>query len=335
MPAESRQLTDFPDRYDAMLVKELRQGLRARWFVVPFILVHLVALGSVWLEYHLTQSGTALFGDSDSGHRVFWGITFVAVAGVIPLRSLNSLTGEMQEGNAQLIMLAGLTRWRIVLGHWLTQMALCGLTLVSLLPYGIVRYFFGGVEATANLAALGLVICCSSAVSGILLGASGYSGWGMRIFTSALAFFFVTVPGFSLVMASSKGFSFLNGAGGVGSLMKVGIVLFTIETAAFFTVGGLQLARARLRCFIRPWEFPPSRPVVVLLSLYYLYAGIGVGATCGFGLPFAPLLMIWWVWSIDSPRRRLPAPLAPPPPRQPPPPPPSLPPPPALSALPS
>lgn len=36
-------LSDFPEWLDPMVVKELRQGLRARWFVAPFLLLQALA----------------------------------------------------------------------------------------------------------------------------------------------------------------------------------------------------------------------------------------------------------------------------------------------------
>ena len=54
--AVSQQLevkNDLPERFGAMTVKELRQGLRRGMFVVPFIVIQLLAVVATLMEFYM------------------------------------------------------------------------------------------------------------------------------------------------------------------------------------------------------------------------------------------------------------------------------------------
>lgn len=284
-----------------MTVKELRQGLRARWFVVPFVSVHIVAGAVVCIEFAAAAAHTSRA--TEAGHLAFWGLAFATVAMIFPLRGLIALTDELAGSNSQLIILTGLTRWRIAVGKWLTQMALCGLVLISLLPYAIVRYFFGGVEALGNFAALGVVAAASSAMNALMIGGSGYPTYAMRGVVIAAAYLYVALPSAGLLMWSQ--YMGLSGGGlwhFLDFLLMSSLTLGFAAAYAFYTLCGLQLTRAHLRAAVRPWEIPPNRAVMVLFLLSPFYVGAGAAFTCGFGSFFAGALLVWLVWSLDRER---------------------------------
>lgn len=292
---------DFPDWLDPMMVKELRQGLRARWFVVPFLAVQAAAAGLVWMEYWLAKVPGGNPAAVMDGGLYFWLLVHVAAALLLPLRCLGSLGEELEGGNAGLVLLAGISRWKIALGKWLTQMLLTGLVLLSLLPYGIVRYFFGGVEFAPNLAALLNVIGAAAAINALFLGASGYAHYWMRAAIALAAVAYVAV-----LAAAGWWISFAITQELTGSVVALLFILYMLLGQAamylFFTLCGLQLARAKLRESFRPWEVPPARPVLVIFFLAPLYFGLGSVVTCGMGWPVLAGLMVWWVRSIDSSR---------------------------------
>jgi hypothetical protein len=302
-PLPSR-LDDFPEWIDAMVVKELRQGLRARWFLVPFLAVHAAAVTLVWLEYLGVSSKSGIYADTGRGHMMFWGLVFLVVAGILPLRGLTSLHDEITGGNSQLIVLTGLSRWRIAAGKWLTQVVLAGLILVSLVPYAIVRYFFGGVEMLGNLAALLIVLGANSAVSALIIGASGYPGYTMRATVTGVAYVIVALPAFWLLFLTDE-LRGLDSGHFVELILTLSVAVAAAESFAFYTLCGLQLVRARLRLALRPWEIPPSRPVIILILLGQFYIMLGALVTCGFGAFVVAALMIWWVCSLDSDRVRM------------------------------
>jgi hypothetical protein len=304
---ECRAVSDFPEWMAPMMVKELRQGLRARWFVVPFVLIHAVAAALVWVEFAAGERDSTGGIEAGLGHSFFWGLAFLVVAGILPLRGLDGLAQELPGGNAQLISLTGLSRWRISVGKWLTQMALCGLTLLSLLPYAIVRYFFGGVEPTANFYALAAIIGASSALSALLIGASGYRSYLSRGLLTAATYGLVGLPGAALVV-QSRNVQLWAGENVFSLLLSISLAVGAMEFFVFYTLCGLQLTRAHLRVALWTWEIPPTRPVLMLFFFGPVYAAVVSGFTCGFGAFAIGALLIWWVSSLDRERVRLPTP---------------------------
>lgn len=61
MPAVEAWKNDLPDGFDPMTAKELRQGMRRHSFVVPFLLIHLLAL--VATSYEFAKGHDAGFSD--------------------------------------------------------------------------------------------------------------------------------------------------------------------------------------------------------------------------------------------------------------------------------
>jgi len=54
---ETSELAEFSDRFSPVFVKELRQGLRANYFVMPFIGAQVLAIIAVILEMVLGMFG--------------------------------------------------------------------------------------------------------------------------------------------------------------------------------------------------------------------------------------------------------------------------------------
>jgi len=294
------EASDFPDRVDPMVVKELRQGLRARWFVVPFIGVQAVAVGLLWMESLAMQRQGTVFASESLGHLFFWVLVYVVVGAVLPLRSLMAMEGELAGDEARLILLAGLSRWRIVMGKWITQMVLSGLVLLSLVPYGLVRYFFGGVELLPNLITLGGAVGLSAAMNALLLGASGYSSYWMRVLIGVTGLVYAGGPAVALLLMAWEGVFSGGWLGGTAQgFWMVWSGLGMALVFAYFTLTGLQLARAKLRTGTHPWEVGPARPVLTLFFLVPLYFGVLSAITCGFGFPIVAGGMLWWMWSLD------------------------------------
>lgn len=299
--ALSGVMEDFPDWVDPMVVKELRQGLRARWFVVPFLAAQAAALTLIWVEYAATLRQGTPFASVDFGHSLFWALVFVLVGVVLPLRALTGLGSEMTGEGARLMLLSGLSRWRIVLGKWLTQMFLSALVLVSLLPYGLVRYFFGGVEWLPNALTLGAALGVTAAMNALVLGASGYRDYWVRAVITLTGWVYVGAPAVAVWPFLMHG-PFPRGAG-AGRWMALAWMLWLglgmVLQFAFFCLCGLQMARTRLRVGLHPGEVAPSGPVLLVFFLAPLYLLLPALITCGLGWTLAVAVMLWWMWSMD------------------------------------
>lgn len=290
--ASRHRLQDFPDWLPAMLVKELRQGMRAAMFVTPFIAVQFMAALAVAFEARAGGSGSIL--------SAFWLIAFAVVGVLMPFRGFAALREESDGGNSALLMLGGLTRWQIVLGKWLVQMVLSALTLLSLLPYMLVRYFFGGFEIIPNALMTLNVLAASAGVSACIIGASGYRAVPLRFIVAAIGSFWVLLASgilFGGIMALELGQR-------LGGDLKTWIAgSCSLGVQILYTITGMQLGRAHLKLYLLPFEIAPTRSVVSLMIFlpFILLAG-GIG-TLFYGTPVVMAIIIWAMIRYDSPWR--------------------------------
>ncbi|MEM1085627.1 MAG: hypothetical protein AAGI48_16070 [Verrucomicrobiota bacterium] len=165
----SDRLADFSDKLSPMLVKELRQGLRAKTFVIVFLTLQ-VLLGLV-----LLSSLGAADSPQDAGHNIssiifmFFGIAALVIQ---PVRGIGALHREVQGQTIELMVLTRLSAWKIVLGKWISIVAQTGLLLAAVAPYLILRYWFGDMNLFGELMLLLLVFILSAAATGIIVGIS-------------------------------------------------------------------------------------------------------------------------------------------------------------------
>ena len=163
------KLTDFSDKLSPMLVKELRQGLRAKTFVIVFLTLQAL-LGLVLLA-SLGASGSP----QDAGHTIS-GIIFMffslAVLVIQPIRGIGTLHREVQGNTIELMVLTRLSAWKIVLGKWISIVAQSALLLAAVIPYLILRYWFGDMNLFGELILLALVFILSAIATAIVVGIS-------------------------------------------------------------------------------------------------------------------------------------------------------------------
>lgn len=164
---------DFPTWLPPMLVKELRQGLRTRGFVASLIGLHCaMIIAFLWASLlDVFQRNSAL----DVANAFFWSLTGITLGLVTPLRGLGGLRAEIDARNIDLLMLTRLNSWRIVLGKWGSLMAQAGLLVLTLLPYGVVRYFFGSVDLLTDFAGLVWMFVLCGTATALMLWLSGLS----------------------------------------------------------------------------------------------------------------------------------------------------------------
>ena len=171
-----------------MLVKELRQGLRARTFVAVFLGLQLF-LALVML-FATTASGVNGAGGVVS--RIIFLFFMLAVLVVQPLRGINALYGEIKSSTIDLMVLTRLSARRIVFGKWAAIVGQTLLLFVSIAPYLILRYFFGGMNLFAEMLALSSVLILSICLTGLSVGVSANRAILIRgLLPLAVAVFFL------------------------------------------------------------------------------------------------------------------------------------------------
>ena len=162
---------DFPGWMPPMLVKELRQGLRQRGFVGG-----LIAAQAVLLIMFSTGFATDVGNGSSSRGMIdgiFWSTMFGTLLLLAPLRALTALSAELDGRTMDLLLLTRLDSWRIVWGKWVSLMAQSLLLAVALLPYAVVRYFFGSVDILQDLSIIASLLAACAVLTAAGLWASG------------------------------------------------------------------------------------------------------------------------------------------------------------------
>ena len=165
------RLTDFSDWLSPMLVKELRQGLRSRVFVVAFVLLQatlcLVLLFSV-------------DGHSNTSSYFFWLVSAVLIVGAMPLRGFTALSDEVEDKTLDLLMITRLSSLRIAFGKWCALVVQTLLLGITLLPYVIIRYFLGGVDLALELVVLAYLLMLSCVLTALTVAFSVYPSFLVR-----------------------------------------------------------------------------------------------------------------------------------------------------------
>lgn len=201
--------SDFPDRISPMLVKELRQGLRAKTFVAMFLSLQ------IFLAVMLFSAGAA--STSDYVGSVISGIIFtffsIAVIVVQPLRGTSALSSEVKGNTIDMMVLTRLSAWRIVFGKWVAIVSQSALLLTTIIPYLILRYFFGGMNLVSEMVFLLVIFLTSMALTALTVGLSGCH--------SVIVRSLVPIIGLPILLWSMLIVSFSYGFRGSGNVLDV------------------------------------------------------------------------------------------------------------------
>lgn len=273
--------TPLPDTLSPVFAKELRQGLRAHRFVLPFVAVQVFAVIAIATELALSSnfqgaSGSGFFGG------LFISVLVAGVGVVMPLTSIAALRPELSDGrNVELLLMSNLDRWQIVRGKWLVAFTLSMLTLVSLLPYMLTRYFAGGTELLTDFLIVVGVIQMNALLTGLAIGASGFGNLLGRLFLFGMGALSAGLTG----LAASAGFmiTFAAPVGRTAIGSSIIAILISSLVAALYVVYGLQLGRSRLRLFENPLDPPASGLVIALMIFTPIVVGVASVATAGYG----------------------------------------------------
>ena len=272
-------LDSFPERLAPVFVKELRQGLRARRFVLPFLSIHILAAILVAIQFALgyfADQNEATHGlGSFAGSLLDGGILlllWVIVGIVMPLTGIDALQAELaEERNIELLMMAGLSRWQIMRGKWLVLCVLSGLIMVSMFPYMLTLYFTGGVELVAQTTQFAVLWVFNIVMSAIIVGASGFRHLLGRFLVIGLAFGSYSFTAGIAAAAFSMPFF-----GGSSVWMPMVGTLNYILVAILYTIYGLQLGRDRLRIYSHPLDPGVASGIIGIMIFTPMLAGVGL-----------------------------------------------------------
>lgn len=192
---------DFPGWLPAMLVKELRQGLRTRGFVGTFVAFQVImTMMTIFAIAGGTGSGTFSMLQG-----TYWAVLGAQLLLVTPARALAGLQAEIESRAVDLLLLTRLTAWRIVLGKWISLLAQAALLVVAMLPYGVARYFFGSVNLVNELEMIGGAFLASGVLTAAALWASALPKITRVVLAIGLVFLWQGIPMFSIMFMMPRG----------------------------------------------------------------------------------------------------------------------------------
>jgi len=198
-------LTDFSDRLSPMIVKELRQGLRTNLFTSSFILLQGFMILTVFI-------GAAAEGEAGVVSGFFWFFMVATLLFAMPIRGFSSLSSEQQMNTMDLIQLTRLSAWRITFGKWAALMSQTSLLVVSILPYLVMRYFFGGIDLVQEFLILFSTFFGSALLTALTVGFSAFKSVLLRGFVVvAMGFVLLSVVPSLLVSRMYLGSSLFGG----------------------------------------------------------------------------------------------------------------------------
>ena len=230
-------LTDFPDRLSPMVVKELRQGLRARLFGGVMLVLHLL------LILFTLMSGGA--GNAAEVSGWFDGIITLVLCVILPLRGFSAVADELKARTLDMLVLTQLSAGRIVFGKWASIASQSLLIALSVLPYVVARYVFGGLDLFGEVTALFYKWLGGAVLAAVIIALSTQRQFWLRALIIGLPLLMggCGMASFFMLSRMSAGsgaavttFSVL-GMGGGGGSVSVPVMLGLAVWVIFFCLG--------------------------------------------------------------------------------------------------
>jgi len=134
------------DRLNPILVKETRQSLKSRQFVVTFSFLLVAALG--WTVAGSLSMMPQIY-TSPSAPRLLIGyylLLALPMMLIVPLAAYRSLEAEMDDGTLELLSITALSPWQIVLGKLGSASLQMLVYLVTLFPCVAYAYTLRGID---------------------------------------------------------------------------------------------------------------------------------------------------------------------------------------------
>ena len=230
---------DFADWLSPMLVKELRQGLRARAFTGMFIIVQVLMVLATFISLSSNSANSAVGG-------FFWGFLALVLGLLLPLRGLQAVSSESSEKTLDLLVLTKLQSFRIVAGKWASLVAQGALLAVAVLPYIFLRYFLGGVNVIQDLLLLLILLLASAILSAI-----------------------------TVCLSTGTAFAGKRNAGAVGALISLFIVFFGGSMLMSFIYSG---SGTMMFFDLNRWQTAGALALVVLYGAFLVFFLLKVAA---------------------------------------------------------
>lgn len=160
------------DRINPILVKEVRQAVRSRYFWGTYALALVIAcLAGAFL--------LTVVDDPDELGQIFFGVVYFCLAasvmGLVPFQSFLAAGGNWDTERTQILMLTALRPRQVVLGRLLASMTQIGLMFLALLPFLGLAFLLPGVDLAAFGISVVTVLLFGTFLSCVTIAASWLS----------------------------------------------------------------------------------------------------------------------------------------------------------------
>ncbi len=174
VPEPERWLRPFDDRFNPILVKEVRQALHGKLFRGGFLLV--LAIVMVTTTALIVDMGATV--SEHEGRGYFVGAFFclcVATLGLVPLSAYLSMGAEWDENTYDLLVLSNLKPRQIVLGKLLSSVVQSLLFFSAFAPFLCFAFLLRGVDLVAALVVLAGSLLLSAGLATLALMLSTFT----------------------------------------------------------------------------------------------------------------------------------------------------------------
>ncbi|MFN0205881.1 MAG: ABC transporter permease [Planctomycetota bacterium] len=190
------------ERLNPILVKEVRQALRGRFFAWIFWLTLLLAAGVSFISLGKAN----IENDTAIGLQLFSAVFVclsIAIHGFVPFTAFQSIGSEWEENTIDLLLLSNLTPSQIVRGKILSSLIQTLLLYSAFVPFLALAFLFGGIDLLAAFVVLAMALLYSFVLITVSVGLSTLAK--TRLWRYLLAF----VVAIALIAATSAGSAFL------------------------------------------------------------------------------------------------------------------------------
>jgi hypothetical protein len=287
VPASSPVLppADFSDWLSPILVKELRQGLKTRTFVAIFILVQVVMTLLVGMQMLALSNG----GSRDTMMAFdgfFWAFVWIPLLVLMPARGLMVVSEEIKANTLDLVQLTRMSAFRIVFGKWVALVAQSVLLVAAILPYAVLRYFFGQVNVVDDVVNI-LTMLGTSLI--LTAGAVALSSAPLVFRLIAL------VVGLPLVMAVGAGAMFASRVGGSGFIGTVDQTWISVSMVVLYVYLLLEIAATRIAPLS---ENHAARKRVVALGMAVVWLLLTIVGEQSTAEAWGSGCILIWIWIV-------------------------------------
>src|SRR6056297_737418 len=136
----------FSEWLNPILIKEARQSLKSRQFVVTFFL--LLVASCLWTIMGVATNAPNVYYLPSGDHLLagYYFVLAIPLIGLVPLAAHRSLAAEIDEGTFEMLMVTQLTSTRIVLGKLNSAMLQMLIYFAAIVPCLAFSYLLRGVE---------------------------------------------------------------------------------------------------------------------------------------------------------------------------------------------